>query len=65
MDLGLIIGCNGYGAIESESGDYVGGIAGLAGGSIRDCYSKATLKGTNYVGGIIGNGIEEESLGSS
>ena len=29
-DLGTISGCGGWGSVESESGDYVGGVAGLS-----------------------------------
>ena len=56
MDLGLILGCEGYGAVESESGDYTGGITGLSHATIRSCYSKCELIGRNYIGGAVGAG---------
>lgn len=65
MDLGLITQCRGYGRIASEDGDYVGGIAGLTGGKVRDCFAKCTLSGNNYVGGIVGSGIESDYHGDS
>ncbi|MGM9589084.1 MAG: hypothetical protein ACI3V0_02790 [Faecousia sp.] len=65
MELGLITASQGYGTITSESGDYVGGIAGLAGGTIRDCFSKCSLEGGSYIGGIVGCGIAEDFSGES
>ena len=65
MDLGLITGCEGYGSVGSESGDYVGGIAGLTGSTIRDCFAKCTLGGRYYIGGIVGSGITEDGTGES
>lgn len=53
-DLGLVSRCEGYGSVESESGDYVGGVAGFTGGAVRDCFAKCRLSGGDYVGGIIG-----------
>lgn len=54
MELGLIVGCEGYGTITSEQTDYVGGIAGYAAGTVRDSFAKCRLSGRNYVGGITG-----------
>lgn len=65
MELGLITGCRGYGSISSENGDYVGGIAGLAGGTVRDCFAKCTLTGQNNIGGIVGSGIASDYQGNS
>ena len=65
MDLGFLTGCRGFGSVESEGGDYVGGIAGLTAATVRDSYAKATLKGGKYVGGIVGSGVEETASGSS
>ena len=56
MDLGTISGCGGWGDTSSESGDYVGGVAGLSLSSIRDSDAKCTLSGGKYVGGIAGSG---------
>ena len=65
MDLGLISECEGYGDTESENGDYVGGIAGVASGIVRNSYAKCTLKGKNYIGGIVGTGVTADKTGSS
>lgn len=65
MELGLITQSRGYGRITSENGDYVGGIAGLAGGTVRDCFAKCTLSGESYIGGIVGSGIAQDYQGDS
>lgn len=65
MELGLIQKSRGYGSITSENGDYVGGIAGLAGGTVRDCFAKCTLSGGSYIGGIVGSGIDQDINGDS
>lgn len=54
MDLGTILDCQGYGAVSSTGGDYVGGIVGLADATVRNCWAKAALSGRNYIGGIAG-----------
>ena len=54
MDLGTALECQNYGPVSSAGGDYAGGVAGLAEGSIRACYAKNTLSGSCYVGGIAG-----------
>ncbi len=64
MDLGLITGCRGFGDVSSESGDYVGGVAGLASAAVRSCWAKCKLSGSKYVGGIVGSGVEEALTGS-
>ena len=64
MDLGIITGCRGFGEVSSESGDYVGGVAGLASAAVRSCWAKCTLSGGKYVGGIVGSGVEEALTGS-
>ena len=65
MDLGLITDCNGFGSVTSDSGDYVGGIAGQSGATVRQSYAKCTLSGAKYVGGIIGAGAEQTVSGAS
>ena len=65
MELGLITQSRGFGRITSENGDYVGGIAGLAGGTVRDCFAKCTLSGRRYIGGIVGSGIALDYRGDS
>ena len=56
MDLGVVYGCGGWGNVSSDSGDYVGGVAGLSLSAIRSSYAKCTLSGGRYVGGIAGSG---------
>lgn len=58
-NLGFITGCQGYGTVVSENGNYVGGIAGLNMAKIEDCWTKCRLSGEKYVGGIIGCGSSE------
>ncbi|MBQ6999466.1 MAG: hypothetical protein IJN67_00290 [Oscillospiraceae bacterium] len=65
MELGLITGSENYGSVASTSSDYVGGIAGIAGGTIRSCYVKCSLSGKDYIGGIAGNGVTEDITGGS
>lgn len=65
MDLGLITDCEGYGQIISEDGSYVGGIAGVAGATVRSSFAKCTLSGKKYVGGIVGAGVTEKASGGS
>lgn len=65
MDLGFIISCESYGSVESDSGSYVGGIAGLTAATVRSSYAKCTLSGKKYVGGIVGSGVAEKSDGSA
>lgn len=59
MELGIITGCYGYGDVESENGDYVGGIVGLTNATVRSNWAKCTLSGGKYVGGIVGSGSED------
>lgn len=65
MDLGLIAQCESYGTVSSESGSYVGGIAGLCGSTIRHCFIKCSLSGSKYIGGVVGCGVEEDRNGES
>lgn len=58
MDLGAVKACESYGTVESYSGDYVGGIAGLSRATIRNCYVKCMLSGGDYVGGVTGASTE-------
>lgn len=64
MDLGLTTDCGSYGPVESESGDYAGGIAGLNRSVIRGCFAKTTIKGGSFVGGITGSGIDAGADGT-
>ena len=58
MELGLIYGCYGYGSVESESGDYVGGIVGLTQGVVRACWAKCSLRGGSFLGASLAPGPE-------
>lgn len=67
MDLGIVLSCEAYGSARSETGSYVGGIAGLSSAGIRSSWAKLTLSGKSSVGGIVGSGSEDtsSSAGSS
>ncbi|MGI6027643.1 MAG: GLUG motif-containing protein [Candidatus Scatomorpha sp.] len=58
MELGVTQGCQNYGAVSSESGDYVGGIAGSSNSTIRACWAMCPLTGDDWVGGIAGLGMK-------
>lgn len=64
-NLGVLVQCEGYGTIISESGNYVGGIAGSNWAKIISCWSKCTLSGGRFVGGIQGNGYDDADNSSS
>ncbi len=61
-EIGYIRNAENYGDIHSD-GSYVGGIAASSGITIKDCYAKSILSGTKYVGGITGEGINENANG--
>ena len=63
QDLGLIAQCESYGTVSSESGNYVGGITGICGSTVRHSFAKCTLSGGKYIGGIVGSGVEEDRNG--
>lgn len=56
QELGFIYDCEGYGIIQSDSGSYLGGIAGRSASTIRGSYSLCNISGKDYVGGICGSG---------
>lgn len=56
MDLGVVLGGQGFGSVESTSGECIGGIAGCSSSLIRDSWAKCNLKGTRLVGGVAGQG---------
>ncbi len=58
QELGFIYGCESYGSIRSEAGNYLGGIAGESAGAVEKSYSLCNLEATDYVGGICGNGYQ-------
>ena len=63
MDLGLAEGCEAYGSVESQSGDYVGGVAGICSAAIENCCAKCELSGGRYLGGIVGSGVTDSVTG--
>ncbi len=54
MELGVTQNCENYGAAASESGDYVGGIAGSSASTIRACWAMCPLSGDDWIGGVAG-----------
>lgn len=56
QELGTIVGGQNYNTICSSTASYVGGIAGSSVSSIVNGYSKCSLQGKSYVGGIVGDG---------
>lgn len=56
MDFGYSAGCENYGDITSTGGNYVGGIAGRARGTLKDCWARCVLSGEIFVGGVAGSG---------
>lgn len=64
QEMGTILYCENYGRIASNTGDYVGGIAGQSISAIRNCYSRGILSGDEYIGGIVGYGHEIYDCGA-
>ena len=56
QELGLIYGCEGYGGVKSETGDYAGGIAGNSVSAVSDNYSLCNVESDSCTGGICGQG---------
>lgn len=56
QEMGTILECGNYSKISSNSGDYVGGIAGSSVSHIVKSYEKGIIEGKSYVGGITGKG---------
>jgi uncharacterized protein YoxC len=64
QELGIIYDCEGYGAVEMESGTNLGGVVGESDATLQKCYSQCLLTGSGYVGGIAGSGtIVTDSIG--
>lgn len=53
--LGLIKGCTNTGMLDCTTADYVGGIAGLSTGYIRNAYVNCLISANSYAGGIAGS----------
>lgn len=65
MDLGYLTASETSSCtITNENGSYTGGIAGLTGATVLGNFSKCTLSGKKYVGGIVGSGVQENVDGS-
>lgn len=64
-DMGIVYESESYSRVTSESGSFVGGIAGISAADIISCYTKSLLKGKKYVGGILGSGVNEDYSGDS
>ena len=54
QEVGTILRCGNYASITSNSGQYVGGVAGSSLSNIVNSYAKCILTGSDYVGGIAG-----------
>lgn len=54
VSLGVIYMCENYADIKSDSGAYVGGVAGYSESVIKRNYSKCSVEGKSNVGGITG-----------
>ena len=57
QQLGLVSDSVNTGAVTSETGEYVGGIAGSSIASLRRSSTKCVLSGSRFVGGIAGSGL--------
>ena len=55
-DAGAVVDCVSESTVRSLKGDFVGGIAGSSGGCVRGCWSRSSLSGGKYLGGICGSG---------
>lgn len=65
MSLGLVADAQNYGIVSSTGGSYVGGIAGICGAKVQNCFVKATVAGKKCVGGIVGDGITKTLGGTT
>ena len=54
MNLGTLVACENYGTVKSTAGGYAGGLAGRSGGIVRESWSRCTVSGERFVGGIAG-----------
>lgn len=63
-DLGVILGCENYGPVESTGGEFVGGVAGASYSTIRASWAKCDLTGSRHVGGIAGFASNLSGCGS-
>ena len=61
MEMGSVIECYGFGAVDAEDAKCVGGVAGSSKSVIRDSSAKCRLSGSKQVGGIAGSGTTIEN----
>lgn len=55
-ELGIIYDCENYGNLQSDNGKKMGGIVGMSSSSIGKSYAFCNIEGTDYIGGICGEG---------
>lgn len=55
QSMGLVRDCLNMGSPDANTAAYVGGIAGQSSGYIRACYTRCSLEGKAYIGGIAGS----------
>lgn len=66
QELGFIYNAQSYGEIASDSGSYLGGIAGKSSATIQNGYSMCNISGADYTGGIAGSGCTiKDSISAS
>lgn len=66
QSLGFIYDCEGYGAVISDAGSYLGGIVGNSAGTVEKSYSLCNISGKDYAGGICGVGYTvKDSISAS
>ena len=56
QEIGTILRCMNLSKITSNTGEYIGAIAGISSSDIVSSYAKGILKGERYIGGIAGKG---------
>lgn len=54
VEAGLLSNCYAGGSVSSDSGNYMGGIAGTSRGTITKCSVLTEITGASYIGGIAG-----------
>ncbi|MBQ8279258.1 MAG: hypothetical protein IJZ23_05400 [Roseburia sp.] len=56
QEFGYLYQCEGYGHVNADAGSYIGGIAGMSGGTIEKSYAMLDINAQDNVGGIVGEG---------
>ena len=57
QEMGTVLSSGSYANVTSTSGENVGGVVGSSLGYIVSSFSRGILKGSDYVGGVVGNGM--------